>query len=130
MDLVHAGMTLLVVTAQGFGKQTPLEQYPVKGRATGGVITIKLRERDRVAVARVVGPDMLLTLITAAGIVMRTSVAGISQLGRITQGVTILNVGKGDRLAGLCTDEPDEEEGRSERVLIGLEAPAPASDEA
>jgi DNA gyrase subunit A len=130
MDLVHAGMTLLVVTAQGFGKQTPLEQYPVKGRATGGVITIKLRERDRVAVARVVGPDMLLTLITAAGIVMRTGVAGISQLGRITQGVTILNVGKGDRLAGLCTDEPDEEEGRSERVLIGLEAPAPASDEA
>ncbi|HMO59042.1 MAG TPA: hypothetical protein PKC19_16935 [Roseiflexaceae bacterium] len=51
---------------------------------------------------------------------MRTEVAGISQLSRNTQGVTILNVGKGDRLAALCTEEPDEDEERSQRVLVSL----------
>ncbi|HMP42152.1 MAG TPA: DNA gyrase subunit A [Roseiflexaceae bacterium] len=120
MDLVHEGSSLLVVTNQGFGKRTALGEYPTKGRATGGVITIKLRPKDSVAVARVVGPQTLLTFITASGVVMRTEVAGISQLSRNTQGVTILNVGKGDRLAALCTEEPDEDEERSQRVLVSL----------
>ena len=41
---------LLVVTANGVGKRTALEEYPTKGRATGGVITIRLRPKDEVAV--------------------------------------------------------------------------------
>jgi DNA gyrase subunit A len=120
MDLVRDGSVLLVVTSHGFGKKTAVGEYPTKGRGTGGVITIKLRPKDSVAVARVVGPQTLLTFITAGGVVMRTEASGISQLGRNTQGVTILNVGKGDRLAALCTDEPDADEERSQRVLVSL----------
>jgi DNA gyrase subunit A len=124
MDLVEDGRSLLVVTANGFGKRTAVAEYPLKGRATGGVITLKLRPKDEVAVAKVVSNSSLLTFITATGIVMRTSVDGISQLGRNTQGVTILNVQKGDRLAALCAEEPEDEEERSQRVLINLDGEA------
>jgi DNA gyrase subunit A len=124
MDLVEDGRCLLVVTANGFGKRTAVAEYPLKGRATGGVITLKLRPKDEVAVAKVVSNSSLLTFITATGIVMRTSVDGISQLGRNTQGVTILNVQKGDRLAALCAEEPEDEEERSQRVLINLDGEA------
>ncbi|MFO7167019.1 MAG: DNA gyrase subunit A [Chloroflexota bacterium] len=124
MDLAQEGHELLVVTANGIGKRTALTEYPVKGRATGGVITIKLRPNDEVAVARVVSRNSLLTFITATGIVMRTSADGISQLGRNTQGVTILNVQKGDRVAALCAEEPEDEEERSQRVLINLDGEA------
>jgi DNA gyrase subunit A len=118
MDLVQDGASLLVITAKGFGKRTAVEEYPTKGRATGGVITIKLRGKDEVAVARVVTDQTLLTFITAGGVVMRTIVDGISQLGRLTQGVTILNVGSGDRLTALSSEELDDEEMRSQNVMI------------
>jgi DNA gyrase subunit A len=120
MDLVRDGASLLVITAKGFGKRTAVEEYPTKGRATGGVITIKLRPRDEVAVARVVTDQTLLTFITTGGVVMRTMVDGISQLGRSTQGVTILNVGASDRLAALSSEELDDDEERSQNVLITM----------
>jgi DNA gyrase subunit A len=119
MDLARDDGALLVITANGIGKRTALTEYPTKGRGTGGVITIKLRPNDEVAVARVVRERTLLTFITASGVVMRTQADGISRLGRATQGVTILNVGKGDRVAALSCEEPEEEE-RSEQVLISL----------
>ena len=120
MDLALPGCSLLVVTANGFGKRTNLEEYPIKGRGTGGVITIKLRPGDEIAAAQVIGDRVLLTLITAAGMVMRTNADGISQLGRSTQGVTILNPQKGDRVAGLACEEFEDEEERSQNVLLNL----------
>jgi DNA gyrase subunit A len=63
----------------------------------------------------------LLTFITAGGVVMRTTTDGISQLGRLTQGVTILNVGgSGDRVAALSCEDLDDEEERSQNVLINM----------
>lgn len=125
MDVAKEGASLLVITAKGFGKRTAVEEYPTKGRATGGVISIRLRsEDDEVAVARVVSDQTLLTFITAGGVVMRTMIDGISQLGRSTQGVTILNVSNGDRVAALSAEEIDEDEMRSQNVLIGLDEEA------
>lgn len=118
MDLVQENAALLVVTAQGYGKRTSLDEYPVKGRATGGVITIRLRPGDEVAVAHVVHENSLLTIITESGMVMRTEASGISMFGRNTQGVTIVSLAPNDHVAALCVEEPDENEDRSERVLI------------
>jgi len=118
MDLARENAALLVVTANGYGKRTALEEYPVKGRATGGVITIRLRPGDEVAVAHVVHEHSLLTFITESGMVMRTEADGISMFGRNTQGVTIVNLAPNDRVAALCVEEPDESEERSDRVLI------------
>ncbi|MFN8476434.1 MAG: DNA gyrase C-terminal beta-propeller domain-containing protein [Kouleothrix sp.] len=65
------------------------------------MITLKLRQGDEVAAARVVYDSSLLTFITTGGTVMRCPADEVSQLGRATQGVTILNVVKGDQLAAL-----------------------------
>jgi DNA gyrase subunit A len=120
MDLVQPDSTLLVVTANGFGKRTELDEYPTKGRGGGGVITIKLRSKDEVVVARVIRDTSLLTLITADGVVMRTRADEISTLGRSTQGVTVINVGSGNRVAGLSCEEPDEDDERSDRVIVNM----------
>lgn len=124
MDLVQPDAALLVVTANGFGKRTLLEEYPTKGRGTGGVITIKLRSGDRVAAARVVRGGALITLITDSGMVIRTRADEISQLGRNTQGVTIFNIG-GSHVAALAFEDPDEDEERSQRVLISMDEEEP-----
>jgi DNA gyrase subunit A len=120
MDLVQGGAALLVVTANGVGKRTQLDEYPTKGRATGGVITIKLRPRDEVAVARVVNDRSLLTLISETGTVMRTRADEISLLGRSTQGVNVVSFGPGTRLAALSCEELEDEEERSQNVLLNL----------
>jgi DNA gyrase subunit A len=118
MDLVRP--ELLVVTANGVGKRTDLDEYPTKGRATGGVITIKLRPKDELVVARVVNDRMLLTLISEGGTVMRTRAGEISQLGRLTQGVNVVSFGPGTRVGALSCEEPEDEDERSQNVLINL----------
>ncbi|HEU5086769.1 MAG TPA: DNA gyrase C-terminal beta-propeller domain-containing protein, partial [Roseiflexaceae bacterium] len=120
MNLVLENSALLIVTAKGFGKRTLLDEYPTKGRATGGVITIKLRPKDEVAVARVVNDSSTLTLISTGGTVMRTRADEISQLGRATQGVTVMNLSGSDRVAGLSVEDPDEDEERSDAVLVSM----------
>lgn len=62
--------------------------------------------------------NSLLTIITESGMVMRTEASGISMFGRNTQGVTIVSLAPNDHVAALCVEEPDENEDRSERVLI------------
>jgi DNA gyrase subunit A len=121
MDLALPGASLLVVTAHGVGKRTLIGEYPPKGRATGGVITIKLRPKDEVVVARVVNDRMLLTLISEGGTVMRTRADEISQLGRLTQGVNVVSFGPGTRVGALSCEEPEDEEERSQNVLISFD---------
>ncbi|MEM8535418.1 MAG: DNA gyrase subunit A [Chloroflexota bacterium] len=120
MGLVPETGALLVVTEKGFGKRTALNEYPTKGRGTGGVITIRLRPNDKIASALIVQDESLLTFITTSGVVMRTAASGISQLGRSTQGVTIINVGSGNRVAGVACEEPEEDEIRSDNVLVNM----------
>jgi DNA gyrase subunit A len=121
MDLVVPGGDLLVVTAKGFGKRTALQEYPVKGRAGGGVITIKLRPDDEIAAARVVDPNDALTLISRHGIVMKTAANGISRLGRLTQGVIVMSLNDGDAVAALSVEAP-QEEGANPNILASAEA--------
>jgi DNA gyrase subunit A len=63
---------------------------------------------------------MLLTLISTGGTVMRTRAGEISLLGRATQGVTVMNLSGSDRVAGLSAEEPDEEEERSDAILLNI----------
>lgn len=121
MGLTREGASLLVITTKGFGKHTLLNEYPTKGRGTGGVITIKLRPGDSIAAAHIVHDRSLLTFITSGGVVLRTQIDEISQLGRNTQGVTVLNLNKGDSVAALSVEEIDDEEERSEQILLSME---------
>jgi DNA gyrase subunit A len=93
MDVARDDTELFVVTENGFGKRTPIADYPVKGRATKGVKTIQLTDRKGgLAGALVVREHQELLFISQSGMVQRTSVRGISRMGRATQGVKVMNV--------------------------------------
>ncbi|OGN78549.1 MAG: DNA gyrase subunit A [Chloroflexi bacterium GWB2_54_36] len=99
MEVVKADAELLVVTEWGYGKRTPLKDYPVKGRATNGILTIDQRNLDKIgkiATARVVEENDEVTLISASGLIIRMKVKDISQTGRATRGVRVMDLGSGD----------------------------------
>ncbi|MFH1652275.1 MAG: DNA gyrase subunit A [Chloroflexota bacterium] len=113
MDRVIPDGYLLVVTENGSGKLSPLDQYPRQQRAGGGVITFKMVDKTgRVAAAKVVGLKEELMIISALGIVTRTPVRekdprqGITIMGRGTQGVRLMRLDAGDKLVAITSFEP------------------------
>jgi DNA gyrase subunit A len=105
MEVVEPGADLLVVTSRGFGKRTPLSEYPAKGRATGGVQTIDkkaLKKVGKIATARVVQAADDLTIISTSGVVIRTKVQHITQASRATRGVILMHMQAGDSVASVA----------------------------
>ena len=105
MDVVEKDGSLLVVTAHGFGKQTPLKEYTPKGRATGGISTIDqkaLKEIGKIAAARVVQKPDDLTIMTANGVAIRLKVKDVKQSGRATKGVHLIKPQEGDEVASMA----------------------------
>src|SRR5438552_273495 len=94
--------SVLTATENGFGKRTPLGEYPRHGRGGQGVISIQTSERNgKVVGAVLVDDNDEVMLISTGGVLIRTSVAQIREMGRSTQGVTLIALGEGEKLAGL-----------------------------
>jgi DNA gyrase subunit A len=107
MDIVYPDSFLLAVTTEGFGKLTPIGNYPRQHRAGSGVRTFKLTEKTgEVAAARLVSLSQQLMIISADGIIIRTPVKDeISIQKRSTQGVTLKELGRGDKVVAIaCLD--------------------------
>lgn len=105
MEVIKPGAELLVVTEWGYGKRTPLADYPIKGRATNGVLTIDQKNLDkvgRIATARVVEENDEVTLISASGLIIRMKVKDISQTGRATRGVRVMDLTSGDTVVSVA----------------------------
>jgi DNA gyrase subunit A len=105
MDVVEKDGSLLIVTTKGFGKQTPLEEYSPKGRATGGIATIDKKALSIVGTitsARVVQQADHLTLISANGVVIRLKIKDVKRAGRATRGVHLMRLHKGDSVAAVA----------------------------
>jgi DNA gyrase subunit A len=100
------GDSLLVVTEQGFGKRTPVDEYRVKGRGTMGVLTLDrqaIERRGRLVGALTVADGDELMTITAAGTVTRQAISDIRQTGRATQGVIVQKLREeDDRIAAIA----------------------------
>jgi DNA gyrase subunit A len=94
-----ASAYILTATENGYGKRTPLAEYPRKGRGTQGVIGIQTTERNGKLVGAVLlgGNDEVL-LISDGGTLVRTRSSEISRVGRNTQGVTLIRLSKGEKL--------------------------------
>src|SRR3954471_537782 len=93
MDVARDDTELLVVTDNGYGKRTPIADYPRKGRGSMGVKTIQLTEKKGgLAGALIVKEHFDLVFISQNGMVQRTSVRGISSYGRASQGVKLMNI--------------------------------------
>jgi DNA gyrase subunit A len=93
---------VLTATENGFGKCTPVDDYPVKGRGGMGVISISTNERngDQVG-AVIVDEDDEIMLITNGGTLVRTRVADISVSGRSAMGVKLISLSNDERLIGI-----------------------------
>jgi DNA gyrase subunit A len=106
---------LLTVTEGGYGKRTPIEAYPRKGRGTMGVKGIKLTEARGAAVigARMVDLEDEVILVSSGGVLIRTSVSEIAEQRRDATGVKVMNVGEAETVAALSPvtiEDEDEDE--------------------
>ncbi len=101
---------VLTVTEMGFGKRTPVSEYPVKGRGGQGVISIQTSERNGDVVgAELVNCDDEIMLITNGGTLVRTRIDEVSVQGRNTQGVRLIRLSNGERVVGLDRFESIED---------------------
>ncbi len=109
----HGNGAILTATENGYGKRTVLEEYPAKSRATKGVVSIKVSERNGKVVGAVqVAEEDEIMLISDAGTLVRTRAAEVSTVGRNTQGVTLIRTAQNEHVVGL--QRIDEIEGVAE----------------
>jgi DNA gyrase subunit A len=105
MEVIEPQGDLLVVTSKGYGKRSPLADYPVKGRATGGVASIDQKSLGKIGtitVVRVVQEADDLTMMSANGVVLRTRVLDVPRSGRATRGHVLIKLQEGDSLASVA----------------------------
>jgi len=121
MDIARDDQDLLVLTENGFGKRTRIDQYRKTSRGAKGVKTIGLTEsKGGLAGALVVRPHHDLVFISENGMVQRTGVRGISQQGRAATGVRVMNVREDDRVSAVALVVEGEAE---TAALVDGEAP-------
>jgi DNA gyrase subunit A len=122
---------VLSASAAGYGKLTPLAEFPAHGRGGQGVIALQTSDRngDTVAALQVV-PGQEIMLISSSGTLVRTTVDEISVQGRNTQGVRLIRLGEGERLVGIERVESLDggEEGAAEEAGPDPGAGEPAAD--
>ena len=126
---------VLVLSENGYGKRTDLEEYRITNRGGKGVKTINITEKTGNLIAlQAVTDDNDLMIINRSGLTIRTSVAQISRSGRATQGVRVINLREGDAIASVTAvpkteeDSVEEIEG-AEVVASAVEASTPTTTE-
>ncbi|MCL6612522.1 MAG: DNA gyrase subunit A [Peptococcaceae bacterium] len=111
MDTVRPGADVLVVTANGFGKRTGVDEYRSQSRGGMGLINVKTTQRNGEVVAlQVVRPDEEVMMISREGIIIRIKARDVSSMGRATQGVTLMRLDPGDKLVAAAKVNTGEEE--------------------
>ncbi len=118
MDVSYPDAFLLIITSGGYGKLTPIAEYPRQHRAGSGVRTFKLTEKTGgVAAARLVSVSQQLMIISADGIVTRTPVKekdprkGITSQKRSTQGVRLMKLAPNDRIVAIALMDTEKDNG-------------------
>jgi len=121
---------ILTITENGFGKRTALTEYPAKSRATKGVVSIKVSDRNGPVVGAVQVEDLdEIMLITDNGTLVRTRVKEVSVIGRNTQGVRIIRTVEDEHVVALQrideieeVEEVDVQEGTEEASQDSVES--------
>lgn len=103
MEIAHEESDLFVITELGYGKRTPISEYPEHHRGGQGVYTITMTpKKGLLAAMKIVDPEDEIMIITEEGVVVRTAVSGVSELGRSTQGVHVMNVADKDKVTAVA----------------------------
>jgi DNA gyrase subunit A len=120
--IVNEPGMILIASENGYGKLTPVEDFPVHGRGGQGVIALQTTERNgRVVGALQVSQEDQMMLISSTGTLVRTPISEVSVQGRNTQGVRLIRLDDGSRLVGL-----ERVEGENGEEEDGGEAPVDA----
>ncbi|MAF84690.1 MAG: DNA gyrase subunit A [Gammaproteobacteria bacterium] len=115
IDTQSDGDNVLIATQNGFGKRTPLCDFPRHGRGGQGVIGIQTSDRNgRMVGAIQVSDNDEAMLISSGGTLVRMRVDGISVQSRNTQGVRLIRLGEDDRLVGLDRIMPMQDDGEQQ----------------
>lgn len=121
MEISNGTGDLFVITERGYGKRTPVADYPEQNRGGQGVYTIQMTDhKGSLAAMKTVGPQHELFIITEGATVIRVKTEDVSQTGRATQGVKMMSVIDGDRVTAVARMTSSEEKDK---------APAEADDQ-
>jgi DNA gyrase subunit A len=130
MDVARPDQDLLVVTENGYGKRTAIDDYPIKGRGTMGVKTIALTDKKgALAGALVVREHQELVFISINGMVQRTAARGINRYGRASQGVRVMNVREDDRVSAVALVMESEADTAAVVEEVPTDGAGPDTDE-
>ncbi len=114
---------IMVVSEQGYGKRSDVEEYRITNRGGKGVKTLDITEKTGKLVAiKTVTDDNDLMIINKSGVVIRLKVANVRIQGRATQGVRLINLGKrNDQISSVCkvTTETEEPEVQDAEIVEG-----------
>jgi DNA gyrase subunit A len=130
MVVIKREATLLVVTENGMGKCSQIDEYRVQKRGGKGIITVNRTERtgDVVALMEVLPEDEIM-IITMQGVVIRSSVSQVRVTGRIAQGVKLVNLDAGDLVTAVARVVPDDKEDGDDGVADAEVVDAVADEE-
>ena len=111
-------LQLLAISERGFGKRTPLSEYPRQGRGGQGVISLRVTDKtgELVTLWPTIGGEDLFAL-AEGGTLIRTGVSQISSYGRASQGVTVMRVQPGDRVVQAIVLPADDEVADKARLI-------------
>ncbi|MBF1180467.1 MAG: DNA gyrase subunit A [[Eubacterium] sulci] len=113
MELVELEQQLMVVTENGFGKRTPVEEYKIQVRGGKGLLTYdkaKFSKTGALIGAMVVDESDEILMINSDGIIIRIRASEVSILGRATQGVKIMKVDEGSKIVAIAKAIRDDED--------------------
>jgi DNA gyrase subunit A len=103
LGIASQGEEMISVTQQGYGKRTPLRDYPIKGRGGKGVIGHQLTNKTGLLAGAFVGSkDQDMFVISSSGIVIRVAASDIRRVGRASQGVRTMRVEEGAHVVALA----------------------------
>jgi DNA gyrase subunit A len=130
MDVARPGQDLLVVTENGYGKRTAIDEYRLTSRGAKGVKTITFTEaKGLLAGALVVREHQDLVFISQQGMVQRTSVRGINRYGRASQGVRVMNLREDDTVSAVAlVVESETSEAIAETGPVSIDASGAADE--
>ncbi|EHO86633.1 DNA gyrase, A subunit [Eubacterium infirmum F0142] len=120
MELVEPEQQLMVVTENGFGKRTPVEEYKIQVRGGKGLLTYdkaKFSKTGALIGAMVVDESDEILMINSDGIIIRIRASEVSILGRATQGVKIMKVEEGSKIVAIAKAIRDDEDETEENAL-------------
>ena len=111
MEIARDNEDVLVVTENGYGKKTPINEYRITNRGGKGVKTLNITDKNgSITAFKTVDNQKDVIIITNEGIIIRIAVDKISEMSRVTQGVKLINLREGQKVSSISVIDTDTEE--------------------